>query len=149
MPRRRVTRNLATSLLITAAGVAVGLLWASRRQPATLPAAAVEDAPSQLEPAPVRVIPPSGNSAFDGDGPELTAVPRAAAQRMTGADDYEALAPDELSEAFLTRATESWSTVDDSADPELQGFQLATIEDLTTPELSDDPADFELPRASR
>jgi len=142
MPSRRVTRSLATSLLITAAGVAVGLLWAARRHPASVPAEAEPHKPASL-----RVVPPDVRNSFDGE-PALTALPHASPSRLAGADDYESIGPDELSTAFLSRATESWSELDGSeggADAELDGFQIATIEDLTVPELSDDPADFEIP----
>lgn len=144
MPSRRATRSFAASLLVTAAGVAVGLLWAARRQPASDPVEA-----KQQKPALVRIVPP--HDSFD-DGPELTALPQVAPSRLAGADDYESIGIDELSSAFLSRATESWSELDDSevgADAELDGFQIATIEDLTVPELSDDPADFEIPARRR
>lgn len=142
MSRTRVTRNIATSLLITAAGIAIGVLWASRRQPTSLPARAHGPAPTQPRSVRPRVVSP-----LDAEEPELTAAPRSAPPRITGADDFEVLGPDQLSEAFLTRATESWSSVDvdESSDVDLQGFQLATVEDLTTPKLTDDPADFEIP----
>lgn len=150
MLRSHAARNITTSLLITAAGVAAGLIWASRRQPASPVAARrLEPAPTRILPSPqpsqARSLPRQAQLGFDGNEPELTAAPRATAQRLMGADDYEALGPDELSEAFLTRATESWASVDDGSDVDLQGFQLATIEDLTTPKLRDDPADFEIP----
>lgn len=143
MPSRRVSRSLATSLLITAAGVAVGLLWAARRQPANVPVQAKEH-----QPARVRVVPASTRSSFDNE-PELTALPQVARSRLVGADDYESLTPDELSTAFLSRATESWGNLDggeDSSDPELDGFQIASIDELTVPEVSDDLEDFALPR---
>ena len=139
---RRGTRNPATGLLIMAAGVALGVLWAARRQPALV---AIEEAPDQ-KPAPVRRVPATSN-AFDGQ-PELTAAPHESSRPPAGADDYESLSPDDLSAAFLSRATESWSKLD-SGDPgaeaELQGFQIATIEDLTLPEPSDGFLDFDLP----
>lgn len=136
----RATRNLATSLLLTAAGVAVGLLWAARRQPAHLPLAVKE-----MQPALVRVLAPVGSDSFDE--PVITAQPHDASYRLAGADDYEALSPDELSSAFLARATESWSELEggEMGDADLDGFQIATIQDLTIPELHDDPADFEIP----
>jgi hypothetical protein len=90
-------------------------------------------------------MPPS--TSF-GAEPELTAVPHDASARWGGADDYEAISPEGLSSAFLSRATDSWLEPEDGQngfEAELQGFQIATIEDLTLPELSDDPADFEIP----
>ena len=120
------------------------MLWATRRQPASLPP--VEAA--QQKPTP-RILPPSFDNSFD-DEPELTAVPHVSSYRLAGADDYESLGPDELSMAFLSRATESWSKLEEGdlgVDGELQGFQVATIEDLTVPELSDELADFEVPNA--
>jgi hypothetical protein len=145
MLSRRATRGFVTSLLLTAAGVAVGVLWAARRQPVSHPSTSS----AQQRPV-VRLIPPS-RSSFD-DEPQLTAAPHDSAYRVPGADDYESLAPDELSAAFLARATESSSeALADELDgaAELDGFQIATIEDLTVPPLSDDPADFEIPSARR
>lgn len=143
MPSRRASRTLATSLLITAAGVAVGLLWAARRQPASVPVQAKEH-----QPARVRVVSASTRASFD-DAPALTALPHVGRSRLVGADDYESLAPNELSAAFLSRATESWSELEgaeDGTDPELDGFQIASIDELTVPELSDDLEDFAIPR---
>lgn len=140
MPSRRGARSLATPLLLTAAGVALGVLWAVRRQP-RLPIAAPE------KPTPVRVLPPS-HGGWLADEPQFTAIPHDAAFRLGGADDYEAISPEDLSSAFLSRATESSSETEEGeldVDLELQGFQITTIEDLTLPELRDDPADFEIP----
>ncbi len=145
MLSRHAARNLATTLLITAAGVGLGVLWAVKRQATPLPIAA-----AGKKPATVRVLPPSPGSWL-GNEPELTAVPHAASPRLAGADDYEAISPEELSSAFLSRATESWSEIEESdveeseLNAELQGFQIATIDDLTAPKLCDDPADFEIP----
>ena len=96
----------------------------------------------------VRVVPASAGTSFD-DAPELTALPHVARPRLVGADDYESLAPDQLSAAFLSRATESLSEFEggeDGTDPELDGFQIASIDELTVPELSDDLEDFAIPR---
>jgi hypothetical protein len=139
---RRGTRNLGTSLLLVAAGAALALLWAARRQPAFAPAEEARERERQREP--VRILPATSNS-FDGQ-PELTAAPHESPRPPTGADDYEALSPDELSAAFLSRATESWSKLEPGepgAEAELQGFQIATLDDLTLPEPSDGLADFE------
>lgn len=148
MPRRHATRRLLTSLLIAATGVAVGALWAARRrQRASVRAVLPARAPALPR---ARVVPPGGDS-FDGER-QLTAVPHLPSPRSVGADDYETIGPDELSAAFLSRATESWGELEVSesgADGELDGFQIATIEDLVAPELADDPADFEVPRSGR
>jgi len=139
-------RNLSTNVIFAAAGVALGLLWVARRQPAALSTEAVTDD----EPVRVRVVPPSRRNSFD-DEPALTAAPHellSMSQRAIGADDYEALGPDELSAAFLSRATESGSPLgpdESGVEAELPGFQIATIDELVRPAVRDDPADFELP----
>ncbi len=144
MLNRRAFKILATGLIATAAGVALAALWVIKRQPACPQVEAAEQ-----ERPPLVVLPPS-DTTFD-DEPALTAVPRVASYRIAGADDYESISPDELSAAFLTRATESWSELEAleagelSADAELDGFQIATIETLTVPEINEDPADFDIP----
>jgi hypothetical protein len=133
---RRATSKVATSLLFTAVGVAIGVLWAARRQPAEPVVEALKEAGS------VRRVPPNRNRADEG---EPTAMPRATSPRFRGADDYESIGPDDLTAAFLLRATDSLDESASVPETELDGFQIATIEELTAPDLSDDPADFEIP----
>jgi hypothetical protein len=155
MLNRRATQILATGLIAAAAGVALAALWASKRQPASAQTEAFNrerfDDSETAPHAPLVVLPPGDESSF-ADQPALTAVPRVASYRLAGADDYESISPDELSAAFLSRATESWSELeagDLGADAELDGFQITTIETLTMPELNDDPADFDIPEDRR
>lgn len=141
MSHRRPTRILSAGLLATAAGVMLAALWAMQRQRASLEPRAVE----QKRPS-VVVLPPSDES-FDHET-ALTAAPRVEAYRFAAAGDYESLSPDELSSAFLVRATESWNELEPGElgdEAEMDGFQITTIETLTEPELSDDPIDFEIP----
>jgi hypothetical protein len=159
MLNRRATQILATGLIAAAAGVALAALWASKRQPASAQTEAFDrerfDDIATAPHAPLVVLPPGDESSF-ADQPALTAVPRVASYRLAGADDYESISPDELSAAFLSRATESWSELESEleadelgADAELDGFQITTIETLTMPELNDDPADFDIPEDRR
>ena len=143
MQPRRVTRNLTTGLLVGAAGAALFLLWASRRQSAeATPVIAVEQ---DHTPAPSLSAPAA--DSLDADA-ALTAVPRVTSQLFRGADDEEAIGADELGAAFLARATDSSGYFDEAEQPvdsQMPGFQIATLADLTTPELSDESIDFELP----
>ncbi len=114
-------------MLVGSGLVAGGLVWWLRRSQSAAPSEApvepdqdiTPEEPLSFEEAPLSVDPaPASNP------PSITAQPTARYPAVSSADDWDSVEPEELGEAFLTRATEATADPKEDDDEDARFLEI-------------------------